>query len=205
MEDLKNLVIKVKYPSSEKKSTKTHHTSQKTTVWNIKRLLIVFIVSVLLMVFVLFFLLRSTGQESDLKTSVATTEVVKTDSKVSTLSKSKSSSKNTITRALLTLAIKNNEPVSELNSPLALPTNKSVPLYYFVEVSDMKDRVIFHEWWLGNKLINRKKITISNNDKWRTVSHQLVAFAAKNHWTVKVVDESGQLIIELPFDIIEQQ
>jgi hypothetical protein len=157
------------------------------------------------MVFVLFFLLRSTGQESDLKTSVATTEVVKTDSKVSTLSKSKSSSKNTITRALLTLAIKNNEPVSELNSPLVLPTNKSVPLYYFVEVSDMKDRVIFHEWWLGNKLINRKKITISNNDKWRTVSHQLVAFAAKNHWTVKVVDESGQLINELPFDIIEQQ
>lgn len=205
MEDLKNLVIKVKYPSSEKKSTKTDHTSQKTTVWNIKRLLIVFIVSVLLMVFVLFLLLRSTGQESDLKTSVATTEVVKTDSKVSTLSKSKSSSKNTITRALLTLAIKNNEPVSELNSPLALPTNKSVPLYYFVEVSDMKDRVIFHEWWLGNKLINRKKITISNNDKWRTVSHQLVAFAAKNHWTVKVVDESGQLINELPFDIIEQQ
>jgi hypothetical protein len=205
MEDLKNLVIKVKYPSSEKKSKKTDHTSQKTTVWNIKRLLIVFIVSVLLMVFVLFFLLRPTGQESDLKTSVATTEVVKTDSKVSTLSKSKSSSKNTITRALLTLAIKNNEPVSELNSPLVLPTNKSVPLYYFVEVSDMKDRVIFHEWWLGNKLINRKKITISNNDKWRTVSHQLVAFAAKNHWTVKVVDESGQLINELPFDIIEQQ
>ncbi len=205
MEDLKNLVIKVKYPSSEKKSTKTAHSSQKTTVWNIKRLLIAFIVSVLLMVFVLIFLLRSTDQESELKSSVAAKEAVKTDSKVSTISKSKSTSKNTITRALLTLAIKNNEPASALNPPLVLPTNKSVPLYYFVEVSDMKDRIIFHEWWLGNKLINRKKITISNNDKWRTVSHQLVAFAAKNHWTVKVVDESGQLINEQPFDIIEQQ
>ena len=205
MEDLKNLVIKVKYPSSEKKSTKTANTPQKTTVWNIKRLLIAFIVSVLLMVLVLFSLLRNTVQESDLKPSVAAKEAVKTDSKVSTISKSKSSSKNTITRALLTLAIKNNEPVSALNLPLVLPSNKAVPLYYFVEVADMKDRIIFHEWWLGNKLINRKKITISNNDKWRTVSHQLVAFAAKNHWTVKVVDESGQLINEQSFDIIEQQ
>jgi len=86
-----------------------------------------------------------------------------------------------------------------------LPAHKTVSVYYFLEVTDMKDRIIFHEWWLGNKLINRKKISISNNDKWRTVSHQLVAYAAKNDWTVKVVDEKGQSIIEKRFDIIDQQ
>ena len=201
MEDIKNLVIKVKYPNSENKSSKSVHTSQNTTVWNIQRLLIAFAMSVSLLVLALFFLLRSPSQESEVNSSADAKEAVKD----SALIKSNAATKNTISRALLTLAIKNNEPVAELNPPLILPAHKSVPVYYFVEVANMKDQIIFHEWWLGNKLINRKKISISNNDKWRTVSHQLVAFAAKNHWTVKVVDESGQLIIEQPFDIVEQQ
>ncbi|MCX7082181.1 MAG: DUF2914 domain-containing protein [Methylococcales bacterium] len=203
MEDIKNLVIKVKYPSSENKSAKKVNYLQKTTVWNIKRLVVAFAVITLLIGLVLFFIMKPSSQELDAKSSVAATETVKAETKEFSLVKS--NFKNTITRALLTLNIKNNEPVTELNLPLALPTNKTVPVYYFVEVADMKDRVIFHEWWLGNKLINRKKITISNNDKWRTVSHQLVAFAAKNNWTVKVVDENGHLIIEKRFDIIEQQ
>jgi len=205
MEDIKNLVIKVKYPGSEKKSTKHVPTSHKTTVWNIKRLLLAFAVIALLIALVLVFTMRSANQELQVKPSGTATETLKTEAKDAPLAKSIAESKNTVNRALLTLAIKNNEPVAEMNLPLMLPANKSVPVYYFVEVADMKDRVIFHEWWLGNKLINRKKITISNNDKWRTVSHQLVAFAAKNNWTVKVVDENGQLIIEKHFDIIEQQ
>ena len=201
MEDIKNLVIKVKYPSSENKSAKKVNYLQKTTVWNIKRLVVAFAVITLLIGLVLFFIMKSSSQESEVNPSVAAKEAVKTDGK----DKSNAATKNTIARALLTLAIKNNEPVAELNLPLMLPANKTVPVYYFVEVAEMKDRIIFHEWWLGNKLINRKKITISNNDKWRTVSHQLVAFAAKNNWTVKVVDENGHLIIEKRFDIIEQQ
>ncbi len=205
MEDIKNLIIKVKYPSSENKISKNIHSSHNITKWNIKRLLLAFTVSVSLIALVLFFTMRSSSLELEIKPSDAVTETVKTEVKDAPLVKSKIENKNIITRALLTLAIKNNEPVTELNLPLMLPANKSVPIYYFVEVADMKDRVIFHEWWLGNKLINRKKITISNNDKWRTVSHQLVAFAAKNNWTVKVVDENGQLIIEKRFDIIEQQ
>ena len=201
MEDIKNLVIKVKYPSSENKSAKKVDYLQKTTVWNIKRLVVAFAVITLLIGLVLFFIMKSSSQESEVNPSVAAKEAVKTDGK----DKSNAATKNTIARALLTLAIKNNEPVAELNLPLMLPANKTVPVYYFVEVAEMKDRIIFHEWWLGNKLINRKKRTISNNDKWRTVSHQLVAFAAKNNWTVKVVDENGHLIIEKRFDIIEQQ
>ena len=201
MEDIKNLVIKVKYASSENKSAKKVDYLQKTTVWNIKRLVVAFAVITLLIGLVLFFIMKSSSQESEVNPSVAAKEAVKTDGK----DKSNAATKNTIARALLTLAIKNNEPVAELNLPLMLPANKTVPVYYFVEVAEMKDRIIFHEWWLGNKLINRKKITISNNDKWRTVSHQLVAFAAKNNWTVKVVDENGHLIIEKRFDIIEQQ
>jgi hypothetical protein len=201
MEDKKNLVIKVKYPSSEQKSSKNINYSQKTTEWNINRLLIAFAFSGSLIALVIFFIMKSASQELDLKPSITAAETVKAESK----DKSKAAFKNTITRALLTLNIKNNEPVAELNPPLILATKKAITVYYFVEVADMKDRVVFHEWWLGNKLINRKKITISNNEKWRTVSHQLVAFAAKNNWSVKIVDESGQLINEKRFDIIEQQ
>jgi len=204
MEDIKNLVIKVKYPSSEKKSLKNMPSSKMITEWNIKRLLIAFAVSAPLLALVLFFMMRSTGQELDVTPSVVAMEGVVTKATNAPLVKSKAVTNNVITRALLTLTIKDNKPV-KLNLPLMLPANKSVPVYYFVEVANMKDRIIFHEWWLGDKLINRKKISISNNDKWRTVSHQLVAFAAKNNWTVKVVDEKGQLLIEKHFDIGEQK
>ena len=205
MEDPKNVLIKVKYPSSEKKLAKKVNSSRNVTVWNIKRLLIAFVVSVALMVIVIFLMMRPTTQEIELKPSVLATETLKAETKATPLVKSNVVTKKSLTRAMLTLAIKNNEPVAELNLPLILPNNKTVPVYYFVEVADMKGRIIFHEWWLGNKLINRKKISIPNNDKWRTVSHQLVAFAAKNNWTVKVVDETGQLLNEKRFDIIEQQ
>jgi len=205
MEEPKNLLIKVKYPNSEKKPAKKVNSARIVTVWNIKRLLIAFAVSAALIVIVIFLIMRPSSQEMEVKPTVVATETHKTEAKATPLVKSNAVTKKTITRAILTLAIKNNEPVAELNPPLILPINKTVPVYYFIEVTDMKDRVIFHEWWLGNKLINRKKISISNNDKWRSVSHQLVAFAAKNNWTVKVVDETGQLLNEKRFDIIEQQ
>jgi|GEM_PF-1616043 len=205
MEDLKNLVIKVKYPSSESKSAKPAKNSQKTTVWNIKRLLMAFTIIALLLFVILYLLLSSSSEVSNTKDSNPVTDTVKTTAQGTVLVKSKPGSKINITRALLTLGLKNNEPAAELTPPLILPAHKTVSVYYFLEVTDMKDRIIFHEWWLGNKLINRKKISISNNDKWRTVSHQLVAYAAKNDWTVKVVDEKGQSIIEKRFDIIDQQ
>jgi len=205
MEDLKNLVIKVKYPSSESKSAKPAKNSQKTTVWNIKRLLMAFTIIALLLFVILYLLLSSSSEVSNTKDSNPVTDTVKTTAQGTVLVKSKPGSKINITRALLTLGLKNNEPAAELIPPLILPAHKTVSVYYFLEVTDMKDRIIFHEWWLGNKLINRKKISISNNDKWRTVSHQLVAYAAKNDWTVKVVDEKGQSIIEKRFDIIDQQ
>jgi len=205
MEDIKNLVIKVKYPSSESKSVKPAQASQKITIWNIKRLLIAFTIIGFLLFVILYFLLSSSSEVSDKKDSNPVTDTVKTTAKDTALVKSKPGSKINITRALLTLGLKNNEPAAELIPPLMLPAHKTVPVYYFLEVADMKDRIIFHEWWLGNKLINRKKISISSNDKWRTVSHQLVAFAAKNDWTVKVFDEKGQLIIEKRFDIKDQQ
>ncbi len=202
MAEIKNMVIKVRRPSSENKTVKKAPILQSTTEWNIKRILVALAGIIALIIFFVIVMMKSTSQELEVNPSVAATETVKPEN---SLVKSKAMAKNTITRALLTLNLKNNEPVAEVNLPLMLPANKTVPVYYFVEVADMKDRVIFHEWWLGNKLINRKKISISKNDKWRTVSHQLVAYAAKNNWTVKVVDEDGQTIIEKRFDIIEQQ
>ena len=156
MEDIKNLVIKVKYPSSENKSLKNIHSSKMITEWNVKRLLIALAISAPLLALVLFFMMRSTGQQLEVSPSVVATEGVITKSKAAPLVKQKAVTNSVITIALLALTIKDNKPV-KLNLPLMLPANKAVPVYYFVEVANMKDRVIFHEWWLGDKLINRKK------------------------------------------------
>ena len=147
MEEPKNLLIKVKYPSSEKKPAKKVNSARIVTVWNIKRLLIAFAVSAALIVIVIFLIMRPSSQEMEVKPTVVATETHKTEAKAIPLVKSNAVTKKTITRAILTLAIKNNEPVAELNPPLILPINKTVPVYYFIEVTDMKDRVISHERW----------------------------------------------------------
>ena len=67
----------------------------------------------------------------------------------------------------------------------------------------MKGRTVYHEWLLDGKLITRKKVKVSNNN-WRTSSRQFFANSDKTSWVVKLVDEKGQVINALNFDVIYQ-
>lgn len=63
---------------------------------------------------------------------------------------------NNITRAFLTFKIDNNEPAGKIDIPVKLSKYKSTSLYYFVELTGMKGRTVYHEWLLEGKLITRK-------------------------------------------------
>ena len=65
----------------------------------------------------------------------------------------------------------------------------------------MKGRTVFHEWLLDGKLITRKKVNISD-DFWRTSSRQLFAYTARTNWKARLVDEKGQVLNEIPFNVI---
>lgn len=106
-----------------------------------------------------------------------------------------------IIRALLTFKINNNEPEGEIILPLKLSKNKSTSVYYFVELAAMKGQTVYHEWLLDGKLITRKKVNISD-DTWRTSSRQLFAYTARTNWKARLVDEKGQVLNEIHFNVI---
>jgi hypothetical protein len=110
---------------------------------------------------------------------------------------------NNITRAFLTFKIDNNEPAGKIDIPVKLSKYKSTSLYYFVELTGMKGRTVYHEWLLEGKLITRKKVNISNNN-WRTSSRQFFANSDKTNWMVRLVDENNKVINELNFSVIYQ-
>jgi hypothetical protein len=83
-----------------------------------------------------------------------------------------------------------------------LSKKKSTSVYYFVELTGMKGQTVYHEWLLDGDLITRKKIKISDDDKWRTLSRQLFAYTARNNWTARLVDETGRVLNEIRFNVI---
>ena len=197
MEDKKNIVIKVRYPASGKNTENDINTSKVLTEWNVKRILLALAGAVLIIVMVLFYFNRQDTQKTDLQPQVAFPE-----KGINAPVKPQIAINNTITRALLTFATNKNEPVGEITFPLKLSKNKSTSVYYFVELTGMKGRTVYHEWLLDGDLITRKKINISDDDKWRTLSRQLFAYTARSNWTARMVDEAGQVLNEIHFNVI---
>ena len=93
------------------------------------------------------------------------------------------------------------EPVGEIILPIKLSKKSSTSVYYFVELKTMKGHTVFHEWLLDDKLITRKKVSISD-DRWRTSSRQLFVYSDRTKWTVRLVDETGKVLNEIRFNVI---
>ena len=106
-----------------------------------------------------------------------------------------------VLRSLLTFSIKDSEPQAPLSSPLHVSKTKPVSVFYFSELNNMKGRTVYHEWLLEGELITRKKVNISG-DNWRITSRQYLNDNIKNHWVVRIVDEKGHLITQIPFQVI---
>ena len=86
--------------------------------------------------------------------------------------------------------------------PLKLSKDKATSVFYFVELTGMKGQTVYHEWLLDGKLITRKKVHITDDDKWRTFSRQLFAYNSQNNWTARLVDETGRVLNEIPVNVV---
>ena len=195
MENKKNIVIKVRYPSADKMAGHEVSAPKVITEWNIKRIALALLGAALITV-VLFNLFKQDTKKTALQPKEAVPEQI-----VNTPEKSKTEIKKNIIRALLTFKINNNEPEGEIALPLKLSKANSTSVYYFVELNAMKGRTVYHEWLLDNELITRKKVNISD-DAWRTSSRQLFAYSDRTNWTARLVDETGQILNEIHFNAI---
>ena len=64
----------------------------------------------------------------------------------------------------------------------------------------MKGKTVYHEWLLNGDLVSRKKVNISA-DTWRTASKQVISYTMNNDWVVRLVDESGNKLVEKSFNL----
>jgi hypothetical protein len=212
MADKKNIKIKVRYPAAGSKPEKAIPAQGMITVWNVKRILLALGCVVLVLVS-LFFFIKDDDQKTDLQSQAALPEkmvVEKPDQQaeptapkknVDVPANQKTEINNNVRRALLTFKINHDEPVGEITFPLKISNKKSIKIYYFVELTAMKGKSVYHEWLLDGALISRKKINISA-DTWRSASRQIFYRTAKHNWTARVVDETGRIINEKHFDVI---
>ena len=194
MEDKKNIIIKLKYPTSDKKAEQDVH---RVTEWNIKRIVLALAGVVLFVIALLFFIKPDTQKTAAQPQASLPEKLVTAPVKPEIMVNN-----NNISRALLTFGIKHNEPVDEITLPLKLSKNNATSVFYFVELTGMKGRTVYHEWLLDGKLITRKKVHITDNDKWRTFSRQLFAYNASNNWTVRLVDETDRVLNEIPVTVV---
>ena len=111
------------------------------------------------------------------------------------------SAQSKLVRSLFTTKVINNEPIDHLELPLKFDKTKSTSVFYFAELSAVKDKTIYHEWLLDGVLMTRKKVHISDNT-WRTSSRQLFSDSKKTNWTVRLVDEAGNVLNELAFNVV---
>ena len=197
MSDKKNIVIKVKYSADDKKVNDNISAPKLITEWNVKRIGLA--LGGFLFLIVIMFSMRNKNTEAPELTS----QIVLPDKVASKSENANADVNKNITRAFLTSKIDNNEPAGKTDFPIKLSKDKPTSLYYFVEIKEMKGRTVYHEWLLDGKLITRKKVKVSNNN-WRTSSRQFFANSDKTSWVVRLVDEKGQVINALNFDVIYQ-
>ena len=194
MADKKNIVIKVKYPTPGKMSEADVLPPKTITEWNVKRIVIT--MACVVLVFTSFIYFKSSPPEiaeikkPEVQTPVAVESPVKATIDV----------KNHVLRSVLTYKVIENEPADEISSPINLNKKGSTWIYFFVELAGMKDKTIYHEWLLDGKLISRKKVNI-DGDKWRTSSRQSFHFTSETNWTVRLVDDSGEVVTEKHFNV----
>lgn len=197
MSEKKNIVIKVKYSADEKKVNDNISDPKLITEWNIKRIALA-LGGLLFFIVIIFSMTIKNTEKIE-----PTLQDIFPDKVVSRPENNNTDVSNNITRAFLTFKIDNNEPAGKIDIPVKLSKYKSTSLYYFVELTGMKGRTVYHEWLLEGKLITRKKVNISNNN-WRTSSRQFFANSDKTNWMVRLVDENNKVIYELNFSVIYQ-
>ena len=198
MADKKNILIKVKYPTAGKLSKGEASPPKTITEWNVKRIAIA--MAVILLIVISIFLFKTNNTSTPQKNEAVSVEPTVTPSSLPAVQKTETKT-GAVLRALLTTKVVNNEPVDEIPLPLKVSKKESTWIYYFVELNALKGKTVYHEWLLDGQLVSRKKVTVADNT-WRTASRQVFKYTSQTNWTVRLVDEAGEIINQKYFNVI---
>jgi len=104
-----------------------------------------------------------------------------------------------VTRAVLTTAVVNKEPVDVLASEVSqLDINEQ--LLFFTELNNMKSQTVFHRWFFENTLMAEVELNIFSM-RYRTYSSKKIMTNQAGNWRVELVNSKQNILASKSFHI----
>ncbi|RUO23835.1 hypothetical protein CWE09_11820 [Aliidiomarina minuta] len=110
---------------------------------------------------------------------------------------------NHIERAVLTSSVDNNEPTDDLGDEYQLSGADYDRITFFTQVINHANRDIKHRWYRNQHLQAEVNLAIGS-DNWRTYSTKRLQHIESGDWTVRVVNENDDLLLEYHFTVKPQ-
>jgi hypothetical protein len=108
---------------------------------------------------------------------------------------------NAITRAVLTLVLKDKEPLGTIPYELVLPEEGIVKVILFNEMNGLRGKKLYHEWYRNGVRQARVRIPVNVN-KQRSHSSKYINAQMLGDWHVKVVDGAQKLYVSADFKVV---
>ena len=104
-----------------------------------------------------------------------------------------------VSRALFTSAVHNREPIDQLNILSELISE----VFFFTEFKNYQGHTLTHQWSHNHKISHSIPFEVKGK-RWRVFSSKTFVPGAKQEgtWTVKILDEAGNVISENSIDYI---
>lgn len=108
---------------------------------------------------------------------------------------------NALTRAVLTLKIKDKEPRGSIPYELALPEEGIVKVILFTEMKGLRGKKLYHEWYRNGVRQARVRIPV-NVENQQSHSSKYINAQMLGDWQVKVVDEKQSAYALAEFKVV---
>lgn len=212
------VVIKINYDKD--KQRKALIDPKMVTVWHTQRILAACAILALLLILIVSWLLSGDEEivsKYPLQNSVNSQPVINSDTTLAlpknisesaphALDKSPSPLKRLaaiifdkrVIRASLNSDIKDNQPGTALTSPVKVAEHKTLELFYFSEVKNMKGKVLYHHWLKNGRVVYKKTWDIKEQ-KARLISSKTIGFADRGEWQILLLDKKGKPLSEANF------
>lgn len=102
-----------------------------------------------------------------------------------------------VIRAQLTHAVKQREPVDEINH-VRLEQNSRKSIYFFVELHDLTGQQVTVNWYYNDQPVTETKLRIGGKN-WRTYANKLLNNKSLGPWRAVLTDEDGKQLSERHF------
>ena len=145
------------------------------------------------------------NRDTEIKNDTPPLPLDKSNNKITKRSReySETTNKTKISRALLTTALINREPVDNIISFVKVSRQKDTKINYFTEIMDMNGKVLYHQWLWENQMEFNKKVNIKGA-RWRVSTKKYIPFSKPGAWIARLVTEEDDILNEIKFEVIQK-